>query len=163
MMTGEKKELIRARLEQLEKAGNGRLTPAAVVEDAKKPSSPLHDQFEWDKGKAAYQHWLDQARALITSVRIVHRTETTTVSAVFYQRDPNAAGNEQGYVGIPTLRSDEDSARAALVDAFSAVGDMLRRARHLAIVLEMEGEVDALLNGVVDLRRRVAEPPAASM
>jgi hypothetical protein len=162
-MTGEKREEIRQRLADLEKANSGRLTPAAVVEDARKPSSPLHDQFEWDKSKAAYAHWLEQARTLITSVYYVHKTEQTTVKAVFYHRDPNAAGNEQGYVSVPTLRSDEESARAALVEAFRAVGDMLRRAQQLAIVLEMDGEVAALLNGVVELRQRISEQPTQQM
>jgi hypothetical protein len=162
-MTGEKREQIRQRLADLEKANRGRLTPAAVVDDARQPSSPLHDQFEWDKGKAAYAHWIDQARTLITSVYYVHKTEQTTVKAVFYHRDPNAAGNEAGYVSIPTLRSDEEAARAALVDAFRAVGDMLRRAQQLAIVLEMDGEVAALLNGVVELRQRISEQPTQQM
>jgi hypothetical protein len=163
MMTGEKREQIRARLAEIERANGGRLTPAAVVDDARKQSSPLHDQFEWDKTKAAYAHLIRQARELITSVVVIHRTETRTIKSVFYHRDPNASGNEQGYVSIPTLRSDEDSARAALVDAFSAVGDMLRRARELAVVLEMENEVEALLDSVMELRRRVSEQPAATM
>lgn len=162
-MTKEKKDQIRQRLAELEKKGGGRLTPDAVVEDAKKATSPLHDQFEWDKGKASYAHWLYQARTLITSVMVVTQTETKTVTSVYYVRDPNAAGNEQGYVSVPTLRSDEDSARAALVEAFSAVGDMLRRARQLAAVLEMDDEVTTLLNGVVELRDRISVQPPATM
>lgn len=156
-------EAIRKRLAELEKTGGGRLTPQAVVEDAKKPSSPLHDEFQWDVKKAAYAYWIDQARTLITSVYYVHKTEQSTVTAVLYHRDPNAAGNEQGYVSVPTLRSDEDSARAALVDAFRSVGDMLRRAQQIAIVLGLEGEIVTLLDGVTELRQRISEQPSQLM
>lgn len=161
MMTKEKREQIRARLSELEK--DGRLTPDAVVADAKKPTSPLHDQFEWDKGKAAYSWWLEQARTLITSVRVIQRTEQTTIKSVYYVRDPSAMAGEQGYVSVTSLRSDEDSARAALVDAFSAAGDMLRRARELAVVLSLDAEVDALISGVVELRGKVRAQQAAPL
>lgn len=155
-MTGEQREAIRIRLNEIEARNGGRLTPDAVVEDAKQKSSPLHNQFEWDTKKAAYSHWIEQARTLITSVKIIERTETTTVKSVYWIRDPSAAGTEQGYVSIKTLRSDKEAARAALVDAFSAAGDLLRRAKNLAVVLEMETEVDALLKGVRELRDRVS-------
>lgn len=162
-LTGAKKAAIRQRLAELEKKGRGRLTPQAVVEDARNPKSPLHDQFNWDTAKAAYEHWLDRARAIIVSVEYVYKTHKTTVKSVYYHRDPSAAGNEQGYVSVPTLRTDEDSSRAALVDAFRRVGDELRRARLLAIALDLDAEVETLLNGVMDLRRRIGDNPQAPM
>lgn len=155
------REAIRERLAEIEAANDGRLTPAAVVADAKDPSSPLHDCFQWDVDKAAYQHWLEQARDLITSVRITVRTETTKVSAVYYVRDPSSDPSQQGYVSVTKLRSDTDLARDALVNEFSRVADHLRRARALAAALEAADEVDALLQSVVGLRQRFQEPPAA--
>ena len=154
------KDAIRERLAKLEKSGKGRLTPDAVLEDAANKTSPLHDQFEWDDTKAAQAHRLVQARRLIVSVMVVTTTTTAIVEAPFYMRDPNAAGDEQGYVSVNTLRSDEDSARAALIDAFKVAGDYLRRARELAIVLEMHDQVDALISGVVNLRQQLEQPQA---
>lgn len=55
----------RAELERIRKANGGVLRPADVVHAAKAKSSPLHDYFEWDDGKAAHQHRLEQARLLI--------------------------------------------------------------------------------------------------
>lgn len=43
---------MRARLEDLRRR-DGLLQPAAVVEDARDESSPLHPLFEWDDRKAA--------------------------------------------------------------------------------------------------------------
>lgn len=162
-LTGAKKEAIKRRLAELEKKGKGILTPQAVVDDAEKPGSPLHDQFEWNNTKAAYEFRLDQARALIVTVKYIFRTEKTTVRAVYYHRNPNAAGNEPGYVGIPTLRSDEDMSRSALCDAFRRVGDELNRARQLAIALDLDREVEQLLNAVMDIRRKIGDEPRASM
>ena len=155
MRSAEQMKATRERLADLELQGGGRLTPNAVLEDAKDPDSPLHDSFEWDDEKAAHAHRIEQARALITSVRVVQRTDKTAVRAVFYVRDPSAENDEQGYVSTTTLRSDADSARAAIVAEFSRVADMLRRAREIAKALECEDEVESLVRSVVDLRDRV--------
>ena len=161
-MTPEQREAVRERLAQIEKANGGRLTPDDVVKDAKKPSSPLHAHFEWDVKKAAAQYWLDQARTLITSVRIITRTETSTIRSVFYVRDPSTASDEQGYVSVQTLRTDIDLAHEALVAEFSRVAALLRRARELAIVLNATDEIDDLLGQVIDLRQRFVEQGSAA-
>lgn len=162
-MTNDKREQIRLRLEAIENANAGRLTPDAVLADARDPESPLHDQFEWDKDKASQAYWIEQARELITSVRVIVKTETTTVRSVYYVRDPSAEHDEQGYVSVKRLRTDADMAREALVAEFSRVADMLRRAREMAVVLEMQGEVDELVTGIVGIRQRIEAMPAQTM
>lgn len=158
MMTKEKRQAIQERLLQLEDE-NGRLTPESVLEDARDPESPLHDQFEWDTDKAAHRYWLDQARTIITSVRVVTKTEKSIVSTVYYTRDPSAGPHEQGYRSVPRLRTDADAAREAIVQEFTRVADLLRRARELAIALSVEDQVDVLLTDVVRLQRIVMEQP----
>ena len=49
-----------------------------VVKAAKDPANPLHRYFTWDVQKAAQQHWLEQARRLIRSVRV----EITTIEGL---------------------------------------------------------------------------------
>ncbi len=49
----------------------GEITPRAVVEDARHGNSPLHPCFEWDDGKAADAHRLQQARHMIGSLVVV--------------------------------------------------------------------------------------------
>lgn len=152
MMSKEQRDKISAYLATLED-DNDRLTPDAVIEDAKNPASPLHPFFEWDLGKAAYRHWQEQARALISSVRIIQRTDKSVVSSVYYVRDPTASNDQQGYVSVKMLRTDEGMAREALVAEFSRVADLLRRARELAVALEMEDDVQELMDSVVRLRQ----------
>jgi hypothetical protein len=157
MISAEQREAIRTRLAEIEAANGGRLTAAAVVQDAKRKSSPLHSCFEWDIRKAAESHWIEQARELITSVRVVVQTEHTKVNAVYYVRDPTAENQEQGYVSIKRLRGEREMARDALIAEFSRVADMLRRAREMAVVLDSQNDVEKLLQGVVGLRQRFIE------
>lgn len=157
-MTAEQREAVREHLEKLAAENDGRITPEMVVSDARDKNSPLHDYFLWDTKKAAYQYWLDQARELIRSVRVEMRTETTTVTAVAYVRDPSIGHKDQGYVSVEKLRTDKDLARDALVQEFGRVGDMLRRARELAAALDAQGDVDDILERVTGLRQRFMEP-----
>jgi hypothetical protein len=161
MKTKEEMKAIADRLKQIAEANGGRLTPEAVVADAKRKDSPLHAEFEWDTRKAALAHWIDTARRLIASVNIVVRTERIDIRVPAYVRDPSAGTGEQGYVSVATLRNDADSARDAIVSEFKRVGDMLRRARNLATALEMEGEVDRIIASVTDLRERFEQRPSA--
>jgi hypothetical protein len=160
MISKQKLEVIRQRFVKIEKKRGGRLTPDDVLADAQDPSSPTHAYFTWDDSKAGHAYRLEEARTLITSVRVVFRTETTTVTSVAYVRDPSVNGNEQGYVAVARLRSNTDAARDALVAEFTRVADMLRRARELAVALHATEDVEALLQSVVGLKRRFESEPA---
>jgi hypothetical protein len=160
-MKRETQDAIRERLQALCDESGGRLTPDAVVADARDPESPLHEQFEWNDEKAAGQHRLAQARALIRSVEVIFKTDRTVLRAPYFVRDPSAGHAEQGYVSTSALRSEEDLAREALVNEFANAAHILRRARNLAKVLGMDEAVGAMLDGVMDLRERAASAPLA--
>lgn len=141
-------EQIRDRINQIAARNGGKIRPDDVVEDARDPSSPLHERFQWDVEKAARAHWLDTARELIRAVRVTITTDTTVVSSVAYVRDPSVDADEQGYVSIATLRSDEDLAREAIVYEFARAQGALTRAREVAAALNLKPEVDRLIAGV---------------
>lgn len=155
MKTKEQQEAVRARLADLMAEHDGVLTPEIVVADAAKKDSPLHDEFEWN-GKKAAHHWrIEQARALIRSVRVVITTQRTTVSTVAYIRNPQAEPAEQGYVAVSDIRSDRELSRAALVAEFARAAATLRRARELAVAFDMSGEIDVLVAEIDTLRTKV--------
>jgi hypothetical protein len=58
-------------LERIRLDNGGELHPRGVVEGARSPTSPLHRHFEWNDRKAAEAHRVDQARALIRSIRVI--------------------------------------------------------------------------------------------
>jgi len=146
------KRLIAERLERIAAANDGRLTPDAVVADARNSNSPLHHLFEWDVDKAAEQHWLSTARKIISSVEVVVKHEHISVKAPAYVRDPGAGEREQGYVSTAVLRRNGDIARESLISEIQKVADLLRRAEHVAAVLGLGGEVRKLINAVIGVR-----------
>lgn len=150
-------------LQDIADRNGGRLTPSDVVDEARKHDSPLHELFEWDIKKAAQSHWIDRARDIITSVKIEVQTETFMIRSVAYIRDPSAENDEQGYRNIADVRSDKDWSRKSIVEAFQQAAAYLRRAKNLAIVLELDEEVETLINNVVELREKVThqQPPAS--
>ena len=154
MKTKEERKAIEDRVQWLHDK-NGRVTPDMVVEDAKRKDSPLHGEFEWDVKKAAAAHWVDRAREIISSVIIVIKTTTVDVRSPAYVRDPSCASHEQGYIAVTTLRTNQESSRIALMTEFARVGDCLRRARLLALALEMQDDVDRIIGGIDELRSRV--------
>jgi hypothetical protein len=150
-------DTIKAYLETIASAHGDRLTPNDVLEDARRPESPLHEYFEWDESKAAQAHRLDQARTLIRSVKIIVTTERRVVTAPYYVRDPDADGDDQGYVSVPKLMTNADIAREALVAEFARASALLQRARDLAAVLGLEGDVDAIIGTIETVRQRAIE------
>lgn len=133
----------------------GLLTPEVVVGAARDPASPLHECFTWDDAEAAHKQRIYEARKLIASMRLIVRTEKSKVAVPYYVRHPTLPAEQQGYVSLPTLRTDADLAREALLQEFERAAAALQRARDLAAALSMQDEVETMLEGVRALRERV--------
>lgn len=136
----------------------GRLTPDSVVEAAKDPDHPLHDRFEWNDAAAAHSNRLATARRLIAYAQVKVRHHKITLSAPAYVRDPQAAPGQQGYRSVISLRSDSDSARAAILAEMDRVRSILRRTRSLVLVLGREEDLDDLERAVEGFVSSLEEP-----
>src|SRR6185312_2039420 len=135
---------------------NGRLIPSDVVSAARDPESPLHSHFTWDDAEAAEQYRLDQARTLIRSVRVEITVRDVPLSVVGYVRDPEADANQAGYRNIMRLRSEEDAARAAVIDEMKRVSNAVRRAKTVAAVLGLAEDIDHIDTLASDIADRAA-------
>ena len=62
---------------------HGELRAELVLERARDPASALHEAFEWDDSEAAHRWRLDQARALIRSVRVAAEDKPREEREVF--------------------------------------------------------------------------------
>lgn len=109
------------RIEQLRV--KGRLTPSAIVEDARSPKSPLHRCFQWDDSKAAEKWRLQQARLIVShlviKVKIGRRVKPATTRAfVSIQRpEPLPKKGAQSTAKAPREQNREYvTVRAALKD-----------------------------------------------
>jgi len=146
---------VAERLNEIAERNGGCLTPEDVVADARDKDSPLHEHFDWDIDRAAHQHWIRTARALISSVRIVVTNNKTTVWSPAYVRDPSLDGREQGYVSVVKLVTDTDLAREAVNAEVATVLAALRRAKNIAHALELDDALDELLGDVLLLQEKL--------
>jgi hypothetical protein len=92
----------------------GVLTPEVVVDEARPPTAPLHDRFEWDDSTAAEAYRRDQAHQLIQSVKlpIVYRpSDGKPVKVRAFQ----AVRTDQGNVYKPTEEVIQDPFLTKLV------------------------------------------------
>lgn len=151
---------VRAELERLALEHDGKLTPDVVVAEANDPDSPLHRHFTWDDSEAAAKQRLHEARQLIRSVRVEVKTETLTIAAPMFVRDPTADGRQQGYVTVASLRPNEDLAREVIVTEFGRAAAALARARAVAAALGMAEQIKEVEGRVAHLSQ-VATQAAA--
>jgi hypothetical protein len=149
-------EYIRATL-----AADGRLTAEALVADARRKDSPMHELFDWDVKRAAQAHWLERAREIIRTVKVVITTSHVSVRVPAYVRDPQMASHLQGYVSTHSLMADPAEARRALIIECERAATTLKRARTIALALDLSNEVDAMLEQLTGFRFNVEHSEAA--
>lgn len=145
----------------LERDG-GRLLPVDVVNAARDPASPLHSHFTWDDKEAAERYRLEQARTLIRSVKVEITVQQVPVRVVGYVRDPSVAARDAGYRNVACLRTEEDSARDAIVAEMRRVADAVTRARTLAMVLGVADALDKIEETARAITARVLQPASAA-
>jgi len=97
-------------LEAIERR-DGDLSPAAIVEAARDPRSPLHPCFTWADDAAAEKHRETEARAVVRSCRIVVRIKgggkKTRRKWISVRIDTGEERPRRGYVSITKVRSGE--------------------------------------------------------
>lgn len=130
----------------------GKTTAAAILADAKNPTSPIHELYDWDVQKAAEAHWMDRTREIVRLVKVVVHLTTHTIKLPRYLQDPDKEPGAQGYMTVDALRLEPTMARRALRAEFDRVTSSLKRARLISIGLGLEDEVDGLLATVSGLR-----------
>ena len=142
-------------LKELE-SKHGELTPDMVLQEAEDESSPLHEYFDWDDTIAAVKWRRHQARKMILSIKVVVETTERVLKIPNYVRDPDKAGDEQGYRSVVALKKDEDAKREAIVSEFARAATALRRARDLADFFGLEQQVDDTLMSVERMTQSAA-------
>lgn len=127
---------------------DGLLTPEAVVKDAKRKASPLHDYFDWSVESAARKYNIQQARILITSVQVVVSTKKHQIKVPAYIREPDCEHNEQGYSKINEIMTDEDRAEKYLTQKLEHAEKAMEQALDYAEVLKIPKEVNRILKAI---------------
>lgn len=115
-------------------AERGQLTPRDVVEEARPPTSELHNRFEWDDSVAGDKYRLSQASELIRSVEITYTppgaVEPHGVRAFSTVRGQDPTRN--GYQPTEEILQDDFARKLLLKQCEREVASMQRRYGHLA-------------------------------
>lgn len=157
----ERQEKIRKAILKL-RDKNGRVTARAVVNAAKNPLHPLHDEFEWSDPAAADLHRLERARQLIrfVTIEVVHHSEKHRV--VCYVRDETLPREQSGYISLTSKELDRQHATQTIVAELKRCEGAIRRARGIASVLDdrfkgLSDQFEAMLERVISMRTRLDE------
>jgi hypothetical protein len=107
--------LIGRELDKLQRQNRNVLSARLVLDVARDEANPLHPSFEWDDSKAAELHRIDQARHLISSIRVITEQprdgEKPVLHRVFVNlSDPHNEGDEEarGYVTVAKVLSQPE-------------------------------------------------------
>lgn len=129
-------ELERIRVHQ-----NGRLESEDVLREASEPSSPLHSAFEWDDGKAAKAHRLEQAHYLIRSIEVVmvgDNEEASSIRAfVSVERD-----NDRSFTSTAHALADDELRQQVIGQAWRELEAWRRRHAELIEFAKVFTEID---------------------
>jgi hypothetical protein len=136
-------------LEAIRIANGGELHPQAVVADARNAKSPLHLHFEWDDRKAAEAYRVDQARALIRSIRVIDEDDADRPRPAFLSIRADAG---VAYHALQDVLTSADLRERLLAQAQRDLDAWTARYRELREIVEL------VLPAQQELRRRVARP-----
>lgn len=121
----------------------GRLTPDAVLKDAKNPKSVLHAQFEWNDAKAAERWRLEQAGHLIRSVTVVVEQRDEAEPQVIRAFVPISGSEDtRSYVPMMKALGDAEMRKQVLAQAHSELGAVARKYRELKELSEVVQAID---------------------
>jgi hypothetical protein len=143
-----KRNRVRLELETIRVANGGLLSPVAVVDYARDPTTALHDRFCWDDTKAARAYRIWQARKLIVDLEVIvpvgKRKRVRIQEFVSLQNDRSTEG---GYrLTLDALR-DVDLQAALLREAKAELDRFRAKYRTLKQLAGLIEQIDELLDG----------------
>lgn len=144
-------QMVGERLEHLRAAHAGKLTPEAVVDDARPEDTPLHAAFEWDDSRAAEEYRKEQARYLIRHVQVVIEepaVQTRVVRAFVNVTVEGENEREQAYTSIAAAMSEPELRRQVVARALREVQEWRKRYSDLRELAEVFEAIDEVAVGV---------------
>lgn len=133
-------QAIGERLSAIEAAG--RLTPDAVLHDARNPVSVLHNQFEWDDRKAAHKWRIEQAGYLIRSVTVSVEPNEATARTIRAFVPVEGEQENRSYVPMLKALGDTEMRKQVLKQAHAELGAVARKYRELKELSEVIQAID---------------------
>jgi len=140
-------ERIIAELTRIVERHGGVLRPEDVVDEARDPRSPLHDQFDWDDSEAAHKWRLHQARNLIrVCVRYVETPDRERKPCrVFVSLTTDRVSNGGGYRALDDVLRVKSTREQLLEDAMREAEAFARKYAMLSELAEVHAAISRAL------------------
>ena len=139
----------------------GTVTNQIFLDEARDPSHPFHEHFQWDDTIAANEYRLDQVKLIFRSVPAQVRMREGTVRSVAFVEVPSAGG----YRSVEVVSQSPDMAVEAVMEEFKKVETCIKNCLNVACAVRVGAEeVEDVLATWRRLmlrvgRRRAAAPP----
>lgn len=122
----------------------GVCSPTMLVETARPKRSQLHPLFEWDDAKAAERWRIEQARAVVQTIRIVTDEGVEEAPAFVHVRIVNDDGVSEGYAPAIQMQTNEQMRDFVLQEALAQLNSLRRRYGRLERLSKVWEAVDEL-------------------
>lgn len=129
------------------------ITPAAVLEAAHEPKSPLHKLFTWDDSKAAREYRLWQARRVIGAIEVVY-VDGPSEPVRYMQVTERAGGGTTRYSTTHEVLSNSSQRNQLLL---SALRDLVAFRSRYAVLSELSHFIPVIDTQIEDIRSAVGE------
>jgi hypothetical protein len=155
-LRGANPQVVGEALERVRLEYGGELHPRHTVNAAKDSVHPLHRFFEWNNDEAADRYRLDQARALIRSVRVIDIEEGKPLRAYLSIYDDG-----RSYRSIDDVLRSRDLKDLVLEQAQRDLDAWTHRFRELQDIVKMVEPARQELTRRRAARRSATPPPPA--
>ncbi len=134
-------DVIGEHIESLAKKGI--ITPADLVKDAEKKSSPLHKCFEWDDTTAAKAYRITQAQYILRCIEVMveRKDETSFVVRAFHHVDTET---QTGYTTIENARNNPAMWNSVKTQAILEIKNWKQKYKNIKEFEDLFGEIDKL-------------------
>lgn len=127
-------------LDRIASTHGGILQPETIVEEARRPSSPLHSKFTWEDTAAAHLWRLEEARKLIrVTVKMFPNSETNERIWVSLRHDREQEGG--GYRTLVSVLSNKELRKQLLAEAFRDMEYFQEKYSHLEELAKVISEI----------------------
>ncbi len=111
-------QVVGEEIERIEQADGVVCTPRAVVDAARDETAVLHSLFEWDDERAAEEYRVEQARRIVSSIRVVRESSSVPAPAFVHVRREEGT---EGYRSIQVALEDPADRKFVLQEARNAL------------------------------------------
>ena len=141
-------EIVGKECEKIEKE-NGILTTGALVDSARDESSEIHGLFEWDDKIAGEQWRNNQARVILSCLRVtVQSEESDTPKKVRAFVNTNPERSKGVYMNIESAMNDFESRQGVLIRAKRELNAFLDKYQGIRELDDIVNTIKSYLAGL---------------